>query len=149
MDHTDHTGLMNQTAGGFNRALGLVFTKATADEVAAELTVGPQHLQPYGVVHGGVYCAMIETLSSAGAAITAMAQGMSVVGLENSTSFIRAVREGKLHAVARPLLRGRRSHVWEATITDDAGKVCATGRVRLICLEQGAEVAGRKAAVEG
>jgi 1,4-dihydroxy-2-naphthoyl-CoA hydrolase len=145
----DHTGVMNQALGGFNRAMGLSFTKATADEVAAELTIGPEHLQPYGVVHGGIYCAMIETLASAGAAINAMAQGLSVVGLENHTSFLRAVRSGKLHAVARPLLKGRRSHVWEGTITDDAGKVCATGRVRLICLEPGAALAGKPAALDG
>jgi 1,4-dihydroxy-2-naphthoyl-CoA hydrolase len=145
----DHTGVMNQALGGFNRAIGLSFTKATADEVAAELTIGPEHLQPYGVVHGGIYCAMIETLASAGAAINAMAQGLSVVGLENHTSFLRAVRSGKLRAVARPLLKGRRSHVWEGTITDDAGKVCATGRVRLICLEPGAALAGKPAALDG
>jgi uncharacterized protein (TIGR00369 family) len=59
------------------------------------------------------------------------------------------VRGGKLHAVARPLLKGRRSHVWEVSITDDAGKVCATGRVRLICLEPGADLAGKPAAVGG
>jgi uncharacterized protein (TIGR00369 family) len=96
---------MNRSRGGFNNALGLVFGRATADEVAAELEVQPHHHQPYGVVHGGVYASIIETLASAGAAITAMAQGLSVVGLENHTSFLRAVRAGKLHAVARPLLR--------------------------------------------
>ena len=54
-----------------------------------------------------------------------------MVGLENSTSFIRAVRSGKLHAVARPLTRGRSSQVWEAWIRDDKDQLVAQGRVRL------------------
>lgn len=148
-EERDHREVMNQSMGGFNRALGLEFTRATADEVTAELTVAPHLLQPYGLVHGGVYSAMIETLASTGAAINAMAAGMSVVGLENTTSFLRAVRSGKLHAVAKPLLKGRRSHVWEVKVTDDAGKLCATGRVRLICLEAGAAIAGKTAGVDG
>ena len=127
---------------GWSSAMGLHFVKATADEVIGELTVGPAHLQGYGIVHGGVYCGIIETLASVGAAIAAMARGQSVVGLENHTSFLHAVRGGVLRGVARPLARGRRSHVWEGTITDASGRAVATGRVRLITLEPETSLAG-------
>ncbi len=138
----DATAYLNEHLDGWNRAMGLTFVSATADEVVAELVVGPVHLQPYGIVHGGVHAGIIETVCSAGAAVHAFSAGRSVVGLENHTSFIRAVRAGKLRVRARPLTRGRRSQVWEATVEDDAGKMVATGRVRLLCLEPDAEVAG-------
>ena len=115
--------------------MGVRFVRATADSVEAELEIGPDHRQAYGIVHGGVHSGMIETIASVGAALVAMPRGQSVVGLENHTSFLVAVREGKLHATARPLVRGRRTQVWEGTVTDDGGRVVATGRVRLINLE--------------
>ena len=125
--------------------MGISITHATQDEVRAELTVGTQHLQPYGVVHGGVHCGLIETLASIGAALYAMPRGQSVVGLENSTSFVRAVRSGaKLHAVSTPITRGRRTQVWEARVLDDEERVVATGRVRLLCLEPDQALAGEQ-----
>jgi 1,4-dihydroxy-2-naphthoyl-CoA hydrolase len=140
---------MNAHLGGFNTAMGLRFVRASRDEVVAELTVGANHSQPYGIVHGGVHAGIIETVCSVGAAIDAQSDGRTVVGLENSTSFLRAARGGVLRVTARPITRGRRTHVWEATVADDSGRAVATGRVRLMCLEPGAEIAGRKAGVEG
>lgn len=128
---------------------GLWFTRVTRTEVVAEMTVRPEHLQAYGIVHGGMHSAIIETLASVGAAVNAMPDGKSVVGLENHTSFIRAVRGGKLRAVAKPITRGRRSHVWEATVYDEQDKVAATGRVRLLVLEPDSEVAGETVALKG
>ncbi|MGE0320690.1 MAG: PaaI family thioesterase [Polyangiaceae bacterium] len=128
---------------GWNQAMGLVFSVATVDEVVASWTVDAHHKQPYGIVHGGVYCGVIEALCSTGAAISAMATtGYSVVGLENSTSFLRAVRSGTLTGRATPVHRGRRSQVWEATIRDEQGRPIASGRVRLMCLEPDAPLAG-------
>ena len=71
-----------------------------------------------------------------------MPRGQSVVGVENSTSFLTAVREGKLRATARPLTRGRRTQVWDATVADAEGRAGASGRVRLLALEAGATLAG-------
>lgn len=128
---------------GWPQAMGIVIASATPDEVRAELTVGPQHLQPYGVVHGGVYCGLIETLASVGAALVALPRGQSVVGLENNTSFIRAVRAGtKLHAVCIPVTRGRKTQVWQAQVLDEQERMVATGRVRLLCLEKDDALAG-------
>jgi 1,4-dihydroxy-2-naphthoyl-CoA hydrolase len=140
---------MNAYAGGWNRAMHLRFVSATADEVIAELPIGPVHLQPHGIVHGGVYSGIVETVASVGAALSAGSRGQTAVGLENHTSFLRAVRSGILRATARPLTRGRRTQVWEASVTDDAGRVAATGRVRLLCLEPDSELAGEKAGTLG
>jgi uncharacterized protein (TIGR00369 family) len=133
---------------GWMGAMGIEVVRATRDEVVAELTVGPAHLQAYGIVHGGVHAGIIETIASIGAAIHALPEGRSVVGLENHTSFLRAVRGGKLRAVAKPLTRGRRSHVWEGSVYDEEGRLAASGRVRLLVLEPEAEVAGEKAGMK-
>jgi len=132
-----------RTMPGFDGAMGFELLTATRDEVVVEYVIDDRHRQPYGIVHGGVHCAVFETVCSTGAAMDAMPRGQSVVGLENHTSFVRAAREGRVRVVARPITRGRRTQVWEATATDEAGRTIATGRVRLLCLEPGAELAGR------
>lgn len=141
-EDVDLVELFNGHRGAFELGMGLVFTRITRDQVECEVPVGAHLTQPYGLVHGGVYCSVVETLASVGAAMHAMSHGQTTVGLENTTSFVRAVRSGKLHGLAAPIHRGRQTQVWEVTIRDDAGKVAATGRVRLLCLEPGATVAG-------
>ena len=140
----DMAEILNGSLDGWNRAMGLRFVRATADEVVAELEVGPSHHQPYGIVHGGVYTGVIESVTSVGAGIYARQYGQVVVGLENNTSFLKAVREGTLRMTARPLSRGRTTQVWEATVTDSAGRTVATGRVRLLSIEPAKGIAGAK-----
>lgn len=144
----DLAAAMQGRLGGWVEAMSLTVTKATSDEVRAEWTVEEKHCQGYGIVHGGVHAGVIETVCSVGAAVFSLPEGRSIVGLENTTSFLRAVRAGaKLAVVATPILRGRRSQVWEATITQPDGKAVATGRVRLLCLEPEAPLAGEKVAL--
>lgn len=146
----DFSSLLNENAAdGWVRTNGLFFTKATFDEIEAEIEVGPQHLQAYGIVHGGVHAGIIETLASVGAALNAMQDGKSAVGLENHTSFLRAARSGKLRAVAKPLHRGRTSHVWEGSVFDEEGRLLATGRVRMQILEANTQLAGEKVEIKG
>jgi 1,4-dihydroxy-2-naphthoyl-CoA hydrolase len=141
----DFSERLNELPEGWLKAMGVTITLATADEVRAELTVGPEHLQGYGIVHGGVHCGLIESLASIGAALVAMPRGQSVVGLENNTSFVRAVRQGaRLRAVSTPITRGRRTQVWEARVLDDNDQIVASGRVRLLCLEPDQALAGEQ-----
>jgi len=135
---------MNADAKGWVREMALLVTMATAEEVRCEWEVAPKHLQTYGIVHGGMHCGVIETLASAGAAAYAIPRGQAVVGLENTTSFVRAVRAGaRLHAVATPLTRGRRSQLWEGRIFDEEERLVAIGRVRLLCLPADEALAGQ------
>jgi 1,4-dihydroxy-2-naphthoyl-CoA hydrolase len=141
----DFTERINEMPEGWLEAMGVTITRATQDEVRAELTVGPAHLQSYGIVHGGVHCGLIESLASIGASLYAIPRGQSVVGLENNTSFVRAVRAGaRLHAVSTPITRGRKTQVWEARVLDEDERIVATGRVRLLCLESDQELAGQQ-----
>jgi len=141
-DSPDYTEMAQALRDGFSEAQGLEFTRVEAGLVEAKMTIGTQHRQSYGIVHGGVYAAMSETLCAVGAAVTVMPQGRSAVGLENHTSFVRAVRDGVLYGRATPVHRGRRSHVWQADILDDAGRVAATSRVRVLVLDADTTLAG-------
>ena len=141
--------IVNGRLSGFNETLGLRFTLATPEEYAAELTVDERHLQPYGLVHGGVYASMVETVCSVGAAVGVFFEGKTAVGLDNSTSFLHAVREGKLRCSASPIYQGRRTQVWEARIHDDRDRLAATGRGRLLVLESGAKADGERVVLMG
>jgi len=123
-------------------AMGITFVRATPDEVVAEIEIGPQHLQPFGIVHGGVHAGAIETLASVGATLVAAPRGQAVVGLENHTTFVRAARSGRMRIVATPVTRGRTTQVWEATVRDAQERILATGRVRLLCVEATSQLAG-------
>ena len=83
---TDFSALLNANLGGWNTAMGLQFTRASADECVGTVAIAEIHRQPYGIVHGGVHAGIIEAACSTGAPIAAMARGPSVVGLENATS---------------------------------------------------------------
>ena len=142
---TDMTNLAKSSAArGFDAAMDFRYVHASADEVIMEYDVHEKHVQPYGIVHGGVHCGAIEAACSAGAGVNAAARGQAVVGVENHTSFIRAVRAGRVRVTARPLTRGRRSQLWEATARNEAGQIVSTGRVRLLCLDAGSDLAGEK-----
>ena len=138
----DRSAILDPTLGGLNATLGIRLVSATRDEVVIEYDVDDRHRQPYGIVHGGTHCAAVETACSTGAGIDAMAHGRWVVGVENHTSFIHAVRSGRVRVTATPITRGRRSQMWEATSRDEHGRIVATGRVRLLCLEAGSDLAG-------
>jgi len=122
-------------ADGWSGAMGLEIVSVKEDEVVIEWTVGPRHLQPFGLVHGGVHAGVVETACSIGAGFVAAKRGQTVVGVENHTSFLRAVTGGRLRATARPLQVGRRAQLWQADIVDAGGKLVATGRVRLFALD--------------
>ncbi len=117
-------------AVGFDATLGLRFDRASGDEVLASLTVTPALQQPYGIVHGGVHCAVIETAASVGGALWFGERGQ-VVGVSNHTNFVRAVREGELRVRATPVQRGRTQQLWSVDVRDEQGRLVATGQVRL------------------
>lgn len=115
---------------GLTKALGLRVDELGPDRVVMSFTVGEQHLQPYGIVHGGVYCSVVESSASIGAALWFGDRG-KVVGVSNHTNFLRSAREGTLTATATPIHRGRSQQLWLVDITDDQQRAIARGEVRL------------------
>jgi len=115
---------------GLAALLGLRLVTETEDLVVLEWDVTPAHHQPHGIVHGGAYCAAIETAASVGGMAWLGERGR-VVGVANQTDFLRAVSEGHLTATATPIHRGRSQQLWQVGITDEADRLVARGQVRL------------------
>jgi uncharacterized protein (TIGR00369 family) len=133
-DSAPSAGLPGDTSGDFTgefvRHLGIEITDATGDQVVANWTAAPKHHQPYGIVHGGVHCSVVETLASVGAAMWLGDRGQ-VVGVNNNTDFYRAARDGQMTSTATPVHRGRSQQVWLVETLDEQGRVIARGQVRL------------------
>ncbi|MGW0507283.1 PaaI family thioesterase [Micromonospora sp. NPDC003241] len=117
-------------SSGFAGLLGLEFDEVTGDRVTIRWRVRPELHQPYGLQHGGVYCAVVETAASVGGGVWLGDRGQ-VVGVSNQTDFLRAVRDGELTAVGTPVHRGRSQQLWQVEITDADDRLVARGQVRL------------------
>ena len=110
--------------------LGLELLDRSGDRVVAALEIRPDHHQPYGIVHGGVHSSIVESVASIGAAEWYGDRGQ-VVGVHNSTDFLRAVREGRLSVLGTPVHRGRLQQLWLVEIRDAEERLVARGQVRL------------------
>ena len=115
-------------------AMGMTFERMDSDGIDASWSVGPESHQPFGIVHGGVHSMVVEGLCSMAAALWLAKDGQTegrVVGVHNSTDFYRAVSEGRLTSVCRPIHRGRSQQVWTVETTDTDDRLVARGQVRL------------------
>ena len=120
-----------QAVQGFDRLYGLELLSMSDEEVRAQVEVRPDLKQPAGLVHGGVYASMAESMASLATALAVMGDGEIAMGLSNSTSFLRPVTDGVVHAVATRVHRGRTTWVWDVRFSNDAGKVCALTRMTI------------------
>ena len=119
-------------ANAFGRATGFRLTSVEGDRVTGVVDAGPDQHTPWGVVHGGVYCAVVEAAASVGASAAVAAEGRFAVGVNNNTDFLRATTEGRLDVLAEPVQQGRMQQLWQVSITRaDDGALVARGQVRL------------------
>jgi 1,4-dihydroxy-2-naphthoyl-CoA hydrolase len=123
--------LRERSAQTLDAALGFEILDAGEEHARGRFEVRDVVRQPFGVVHGGAYAAMAETLASATTYFAVHDGGDIAVGQSNHTSFLRPVSEGTVHAEARCRHRGRTSWVWEVEFTDDGGRLCALSRITL------------------
>jgi 1,4-dihydroxy-2-naphthoyl-CoA hydrolase len=112
-------------------AAGFVVDDATATRVTGHVDAGPEHQQPWGLVHGGLYTLVVESAASIGASVAVRERKQYAVGLNNSTDFLRATSLGRLDVVAEPVIQGRTQQLWRVTISRSDGKPVAEGTVRL------------------
>jgi uncharacterized protein (TIGR00369 family) len=126
------------TLPGLDGLIGLQIVSSTKDSTVARLEVTPDHHQPFGLLHGGVLCSIVETVGSISGSVW---YGGGVVGTSNHTNFLRAVRSGTLTATSTPVHRGRTQQLWEVEIADEEGRLVAKGQLRLANLDPGAELA--------
>jgi 1,4-dihydroxy-2-naphthoyl-CoA hydrolase len=115
---------------GFDGQYGGVDLIEVSEEVVrGEVAVRDELKQAAGIVHGGVYASIAESLASLGTALAVMPDGKMAMGLSNQTSFLRPISRGTIYAEARRRHRGRTTWVWEVEITDDEGRLCVLTRM--------------------
>ena len=126
----DQGQLEGYESAGFDKVLGLSLDEVGPDRVTGSFAVKPELLQPYGILHGGVMCSVVESAASIGGAVWFGDRG-HVVGVSNHTNFLRAVRTGTLQVEATPVHRGRTSQLWTVRLRDAQDKLVCQGEVRL------------------
>lgn len=146
-DHEQLLAELNGARTGFSAVLGLTYTSVADDRVEAHLEADERLHQPFGLVHGGVYCAIVEEVGSFAGSLVARRDGRYVVGVANSTDFLRAHRTGRLDVVAEPIHLGRSQQLWLVVVrAHDGGRTVARGQLRVAVLDAGSSVGGARAA---
>jgi uncharacterized protein (TIGR00369 family) len=122
---------INEVLQGFDRHYGLEFLECGESEVRAQVKVREHHKQPMGLVHGGIYASIAESISSIATGMTVLDEGNVAMGMANSTSFLRPITRGTVHAHAVRIHRGRTTWLWDVTFTDDDDRTCALTRMTI------------------
>jgi 1,4-dihydroxy-2-naphthoyl-CoA hydrolase len=122
---------INGAMRGFDRLYGLELLELSDSEARAQVVVRDELKQPVGLVHGGVYASIAESVASLATAVAVASDGAMAMGLSNATSFLRPITEGTVHAHAKRVHRGRTTWVWDVSFQDDAGHTCALTRMTI------------------
>jgi 1,4-dihydroxy-2-naphthoyl-CoA hydrolase len=118
-------------ASPFVAAMKFEVTEASGSRVVGHVELGPDQHTPWGVVHGGVYCSVVESAASIGASTAVLEYGQFAVGVNNNTDFLRAMTGGRVDVVAEPIQQGGTQQLWQVLLTREDGKLVARGQVRL------------------
>ena len=116
---------------GYDRLYGLEFLEVSEEQARARVLVRDELKQPVGLVHGGVYASLAESITSLATAVVVVQEGNMATGLSNVTNFVRPITEGTVHALATRLHRGRTTWVWDVRMSDDAERICALTRMTI------------------
>jgi 1,4-dihydroxy-2-naphthoyl-CoA hydrolase len=109
--------------------IGIRFTQFDGERISGEIAIAPHHMQPGGVVHGGVYLSIAETVAGAGSQLMVMNEGKTAYGVTVNSQHIAPVTSGKITASGKLIHKGIFKHTWDIEITDDSGKLISISRV--------------------
>jgi len=122
---------INEFLLGFDRLYGIELLKLSDTEVRAQVTVRDELKQPAGLVHGGVYASLAESMSSIATGLSVLGEGLAAMGMSNSTSFLRPITAGVVNGHATRLHRGRTTWLWDVRFTDEQDRLCAVTRMTI------------------
>jgi 1,4-dihydroxy-2-naphthoyl-CoA hydrolase len=124
-------GQPETTPSGFAEEIGVEWIDVDPDNARARIAVEKKHLQPFGIVHGGVYASLAESICSAATYGVVAEDDMVAMGQSNNTTFLRWIGAGHINAAAKTRHRGRTTWVWDVELSDDEGRVCALVRMTI------------------
>jgi 1,4-dihydroxy-2-naphthoyl-CoA hydrolase len=120
----------------FLAGTGMRVTHVSPHAVDARVELGPQHHTPWGVVHGGLYTTVVESVASIGACAAVAGRGLIAVGVNNNTDFLRSMTSGTVTVHAEPVQQSRNQQLWDVNIVEEGtGRLVARGSVRLANVE--------------
>ena len=116
--------------------LDIEFVDVGADFVTAKMPVNSSVYQPYGILHGGATAALAETVGSCASALFVDTKTKIVKGIELSINHIKSKKEGVVFGVARPIHKGRTTHLWEIKIVDEDDNLISICKLTNIVLDK-------------
>lgn len=122
---------INEVLLGFDRLYGLELLALSEEQVRARVDVREELKQPAGLVHGGVYASIAESMASIATGMAVLSEGSVAMGMSNNTSFLRPITAGAVHGHAVRLHRGRTTWIWDVRFTDDEDRLCAVTRMTI------------------
>ncbi len=122
---------LNAVMRGYDSLYGLEFVELSELEARARVYARDELKQAFGLVHGGVYASLAESITSVVTALVVVPEGNMAMGLSNVTNFLRPITDGAVHALATRLHRGRTTWVWDVRMSDDADRICAVTRMTI------------------
>lgn len=116
--------------------LGIEFTAIGEDYLEATMPVDHRTKQPMGLLHGGANVVLAETLGSLAASLTLDLSKQACVGLEINANHVRAVKDGKVRGVAKPVHIGKSTQIWEIKIYNESEQLCCISRITMAVLDK-------------
>jgi uncharacterized protein (TIGR00369 family) len=121
-----------QINGGLAGLLGIEVVELSAAEARARVSVRDELKQPYGLLHGGVYASIAETLASLATVVGLGERGGGLaLGMANNTSFLRPITGGTVHGRATRIHAGKTTWIWDVELRDDDERLCAITRMTI------------------
>ncbi len=136
MDKTELDKLNERVKGTLIESLGITFTEANINFVCGEMPVDERTIQPFGILHGGAFMALAETLGSAGSVIGLDLNKYQVFGIEMKGNYIKSISSGKVYGKAIPIHKGKSTQLWNIDMTDINGNLLATCRITNLIVEK-------------
>ena len=115
----------------FSRLVGIEHLDDDPERTTARIAVRDELKQPFGIVHGGVYSSLVESVTSRSTALAVLPEGNVAMGQSISVNFIRPISKGAINVIARARHRGRTTWVWDAEIRDDEDRLCALSQMTI------------------
>ncbi|WP_432729400.1 PaaI family thioesterase [Variovorax sp. W6] len=109
----------------FPGLMGVRLTELAPERVVAQMEVRPDLCTAGGILHGGAYMAFADTLGAVGTIVN-LPEGKRTTTTDSSTKFIAGARVGTtVTGTSVALHRGRTTQVWQTSVTNADGKLCA------------------------
>ena len=128
--------LNNLNKNTLMETLEIEFVDVGNDFVTAKMPVNPKVHQPYGILHGGATAALAETVGSCASSLFVDTKTKIVKGIELSINHLKSKKEGFVYGIAKPIHKGRTTHLWEIRIEDEEQNLISICKLTNIVLDK-------------